>query len=63
MPSDIKQGEESYASSVACVAGSPVTGLLTKVVASKKLGSFSKDYKGIVEEVISKKKRLTTTKI
>ena len=24
--SDIKQGKESYASSVACVAGSPVTG-------------------------------------
>ena len=25
LPSDIKQGKESYASSVACVAGSPVT--------------------------------------
>jgi hypothetical protein len=38
-------------------------GLLTKVVASKEVGSSSKDYKGIVEEVISKKKRLTTIKI
>jgi len=33
-----------------------VAGLLTKVAASK-------DYKGIVEEVIGKKKRLTTTKM
>jgi len=37
--------------------------VLTKVAASKKVGSSSKDYKGIVKEVINKKKILTTIKI
>ena len=36
---------------------------MTKVAAGKKVGSSGEDYKGVVEEVISKKKRLTTTKI
>ena len=40
-----------------------MAGLLTKAAANKEVESFSKDHKGIVEEVISKKKRLTTTKI
>ena len=40
-----------------------MAGFLTKVAAGKEVGSSGKDHKGIVEEVISKKKKLTTTKM
>ena len=44
LPSDIKQGKESYASSVARIAGSPVI--------ENRLGSINKE--GLLKKVLSK---------